>query len=70
MITRIWHGSTSRANASAYQSLLLNEIFPGMASRNLTGYRGISLTKRSYLRLHQRPRDMLAQLPREPGAAP
>ena len=46
MITRIWRGWTTPQNAAAYQSLLLNEIFPGIASRNLAGYRGISLVRR------------------------
>lgn len=46
MIARIWHGWTSRENAPAYQSLLLNEILPGIAGRNLTGYRGVSLMRR------------------------
>ena len=46
MITRIWRGWTTRENAPGYQSLLLNEIFPGIASRNLTGYGGISLMRR------------------------
>lgn len=46
MITRIWHGWTTARNAFAYQSLLLNEIFPRIASRDLAGYRGISLLRR------------------------
>ena len=46
MITRIWRGWTSHANAPAYQSLLLDEIFPGIAQRGLSGYRGISLLRR------------------------
>ena len=46
MITRIWRGSTTPENAAAYQNLLLNEIFPSIASRNLPGYRGISLAWR------------------------
>jgi heme-degrading monooxygenase HmoA len=46
MITRIWHGWTSPANASAYESLLLDEIFPSIKAREIAGYRGISLCKR------------------------
>jgi hypothetical protein len=46
MITRIWRGWTTRENATAYQSLLLDEIFPSIASRNVKGYRGISLVRR------------------------
>ena len=43
MITRIWHGWTTPANAPVYERLLLTEIFPGIAARQVPGYRGISL---------------------------
>jgi antibiotic biosynthesis monooxygenase (ABM) superfamily enzyme len=46
MITRVWHGWTTPANAAVYEQLLLTEIFAGIASRNLPGYRGISLGRR------------------------
>src|SRR5258708_33409025 len=46
MITRIWHGWTTPANAPVYENLLLSEIFTGIASRNIPGYRGISLCRR------------------------
>jgi antibiotic biosynthesis monooxygenase (ABM) superfamily enzyme len=46
MITRIWRGWTAPSNASAYEKLLLDEIFTGIAARNIRGYRGISLCKR------------------------
>jgi hypothetical protein len=46
MITRIWRGWTAPGHAAAYQSLLLNKIFPGIAKRNIAGYRGISLVRR------------------------
>jgi antibiotic biosynthesis monooxygenase (ABM) superfamily enzyme len=46
MITRIWRGWTSHDNAPVYQQLLLTEIFPGIAARNVPGYRGISLGRR------------------------
>jgi antibiotic biosynthesis monooxygenase (ABM) superfamily enzyme len=46
MITRIWRGWTTPQNAAAYQRLLLDEIFPGIASRQVPGYRGISLGRR------------------------
>jgi len=46
MITRIWRGWTTPEHAAAYQSLLLNEIFPGISNRNIAGYRGISLVRR------------------------
>lgn len=47
MVTRIWYGWTTPENAASYQSLLLNEIFPSIASRNVTGYLGISLGQRN-----------------------
>ncbi len=46
MITRVWRGWTSLHNAPTYQDLLLNDIFPGIESRNVPGYRGISLLRR------------------------
>jgi hypothetical protein len=47
MITRVWHGWTTPANAPVYEQLLLREIFPGIAARNVSGYRGISLGRRA-----------------------
>jgi hypothetical protein len=46
MITRIWRGWTTPANADAYQTLLLDEIFTGIAGRSLPGYHGVALMKR------------------------
>jgi hypothetical protein len=46
MITRIWQGWTTPANAPVYENLLLSEIFTGIAARNISGYRGISLCRR------------------------
>ena len=46
MITRVWHGWTTRANAPVYEELLRTEIFTGIAERRITGYRGISLCRR------------------------
>jgi len=40
MIARIWHGWTKTVDAPAYEDMLRNEIFPGIASRNITGYGG------------------------------
>jgi len=48
MITRLWRGWTTRQNATAYQALLLDEIFPGIAGRAGPGYRGISLVRRDW----------------------
>ncbi len=46
MIARIWHGWTAHEDADAYESLLKKEIFPGIAAKGVTGYRGIRLLRR------------------------
>jgi heme-degrading monooxygenase HmoA len=46
MIGRIWHGWTRRENADAYEALLREEIFVGIAAREIKGYRGIHLLRR------------------------
>jgi antibiotic biosynthesis monooxygenase (ABM) superfamily enzyme len=43
MIARIWHGWTKPADAKTYEDMLRNEIFPGIADRNIKGYRGAEL---------------------------
>ena len=47
MISRIWHGWTRPANADAYEALLKSEIFVGIQNRQIEGYRGIYLLRRS-----------------------
>lgn len=46
MISRIWRGWTTRANADAYERLLREEIFEGIGARAIAGYRGIQLLRR------------------------
>lgn len=46
MISRIWHGYTTRENADTYQKLLESEIFVGIKNRNIQGYKGIQLLRR------------------------
>jgi antibiotic biosynthesis monooxygenase (ABM) superfamily enzyme len=46
MISRIWHGWTTSANADAYEELLKNEIFVGIQNRRIAGHRGIQLFRR------------------------
>ena len=46
MVGRIWHGWTILENADTYETLLKSEIFPGIASKNVPGYRGIQLFRR------------------------
>jgi heme-degrading monooxygenase HmoA len=46
MISRIWHGWTKPENADAYERLLKEEIFPGIAAKAVPGYKGIQLFRR------------------------
>jgi len=46
MISRIWHGWTTPENAAAYQSLLLDEVLPGIRDRRIDGLRGEHLLRR------------------------
>jgi antibiotic biosynthesis monooxygenase (ABM) superfamily enzyme len=47
MIERIWHGWTAPEDADRYERLLREEILPGIASRNIAGYRGFRVLRRS-----------------------
>ena len=47
MISRVWHGWTTPANADAYEALLKREIFTGIEDRQIAGYRGIHLFRRN-----------------------
>jgi len=44
MVSRLWHGWTSRENADAYQQLLQTKILPGI--HRVQGYRGAYLLRR------------------------
>lgn len=46
MIGRIWHGWTKLENADKYERLLKEEIFPAIASKKISGYKGIQLFRR------------------------
>jgi hypothetical protein len=46
MIARIWHRWTTFRNATVYELLLRDEIFPSIENRNIKGYKKISLLKR------------------------
>jgi hypothetical protein len=46
MISRIWHGWTTPANADAYETLLKSEIFVGIRGRQIAGFQGIQLLRR------------------------
>lgn len=47
MITRIWHGWTTPANADVYEELLRTDILPGIARKQLPGYQGAHLLRRT-----------------------
>lgn len=47
MISHAWHGWTRLDNADAYESLLKSEIFAGIQRRQIRGYRGIQLFRRT-----------------------
>ena len=44
MISRLWHGWTTRANAGAYEKLLREEVLPGI--HRVRGFRGAHLLRR------------------------
>lgn len=46
MISRIWHGFTSREHADTYEQLLRSEIFTGIVDRDIPGFREIQLLRR------------------------
>ncbi len=48
MISRIWHGWTTPANADAYEELLRSEIFTGIRGRRIEGFREIQLFRRAH----------------------
>ena len=45
MISRIWHGWTSKENAEPYERLLRAEVLPGI-ERRVHGYRGAYVLRR------------------------
>jgi len=47
MISRIWHGWTTPANADTYEALLKEEIFVGIENRHIRGFRSIQLLRRN-----------------------
>jgi antibiotic biosynthesis monooxygenase (ABM) superfamily enzyme len=46
MILRIWRGWTTPTNAAAYESVLREEVFPGIRERGIPGFRDITLGRR------------------------
>jgi heme-degrading monooxygenase HmoA len=48
MISRIWHGWTTKENAEIYEALLKSEIFVGIQERQIPGFNGIHLLRREH----------------------
>jgi len=46
MISRIWHGYTTLANADAYEDVLLHEVIVGINGREIPGFREIQVFRR------------------------
>ena len=44
MISRLWHGWTTRANADAYEKLLREEVLPGI--HRVRGFKGAQVLRR------------------------
>ncbi|HEY3620324.1 MAG TPA: antibiotic biosynthesis monooxygenase [Candidatus Sulfotelmatobacter sp.] len=44
MISRLWHGWTTRENAAAYENLLRREVLPGI--HRVQGFQGAQLLRR------------------------
>jgi heme-degrading monooxygenase HmoA len=56
MISRVWHGWTTRANADAYEKLLREEILPGI--HRVRGFKGAHVLRRELRELKDRgPKD-------------
>ena len=47
-IKRVWHGWTTPQNASIYEQLLYDEVFPGIEAKEIPGYRSIELWRRDH----------------------
>ena len=45
-VVRLWHGWTAPGDADAYEALLTGEIVPGIESRSVEGYRGMTVWRR------------------------
>jgi heme-degrading monooxygenase HmoA len=46
MISRIWHGWTTKTNAPVYEALLKEEIFVRIQNRKIRGFKSIQLLRR------------------------
>ncbi len=46
MICRIWRGWTTPQNADAYESIVRNQVIPGIEAMRIEGFRHIDLLRR------------------------
>lgn len=46
MIERIWHGWTAPADADAYERLVTEDVFPGVAEQDIDGFHGARVLRR------------------------
>ena len=44
-IKRVWHGWTTKENADAYQSILNEEVLPGIEAKKIPGYKKIEVLR-------------------------
>ena len=44
-IKRVWHGWTTKENADKYQSILLNEVIPGIEAKKIPGFKKIEVLR-------------------------
>lgn len=44
-IKRVWHGWTNKENADLYQTILLNEVLPGIEAKQISGYKQIEVLR-------------------------
>jgi heme-degrading monooxygenase HmoA len=47
MISRIWHGWTTRENADRYEAIVSREVIPGILAMRIPGFEKIELYRRS-----------------------
>ena len=47
MIKRIWHGYTTPERADEYEALLKAEVIKGIEGKNIPGFRGIDVLRRT-----------------------
>ena len=44
-IKRVWHGWTTKENAEEYQSILQNEVIPGVEAKGISGLRKFEILR-------------------------